>query len=55
MTLLLDTIPHDPAASDWLKNALRTALSRDPVDAVNDIELLLLALTEKLDALMQAA
>lgn len=30
----------DPAASDWLKAALRSALSRDPADAANDAELL---------------
>ena len=27
-------------ASDWLKNALRTLLKRDPVDALNDVEVL---------------
>jgi hypothetical protein len=26
----------DAAASKWLKNALREALHRDPVDALND-------------------
>jgi len=30
----------DPAVSSWLKNALREALSRDPVDAANDAEVL---------------
>ena len=30
----------DPAASFWLKNALRSALERDPVDAANDAEVL---------------
>src|SRR5215471_3778270 len=30
----------DPAASSWLKNALREALARDPVDAANDAEVL---------------
>ena len=37
------TIAHvlsDPSASFWLKNALRTALTRDPVDAANDAEVL---------------
>ena len=27
-------------ASWWLKNALRTLLERDPVDALNDVEVL---------------
>ena len=29
-----------PAASNWLKTALRTALSRDVADAANDARLL---------------
>ena len=33
-------IMADPAASEWLKAALHTALSRDPVDAANDAEVL---------------
>ncbi len=52
MTLLHDKILNDPAVSDWLKTALRAALARDPVDAVNDAEILLQVLNEKLDALM---
>ena len=34
------TVLQDPAASFWLKAAIRSALSRDPVDAANDAELL---------------
>jgi hypothetical protein len=30
----------DSAASFWLKDALRSALTRDPVDAANDAEVL---------------
>jgi hypothetical protein len=33
-------ILNDPAASFWLKAALRSALSRDPVDAANDADVL---------------
>lgn len=29
-------ILNDPTASTWLKDALRSALRRDPVDAAND-------------------
>jgi len=36
----IDEILGDPAASFWLKGALRSALSRDPVDAANDADLL---------------
>jgi hypothetical protein len=38
----------DPAASDWLKGALRTALERDPVDALNDALVLAGALEARL-------
>jgi hypothetical protein len=31
---------EDPLASEWLKQALRSALERDPVDAANDADLL---------------
>jgi hypothetical protein len=41
-------ILQDPSASDWLKGALRTALERDPVDALNDALALAGALEEKL-------
>jgi hypothetical protein len=36
MMPLPDKILIDPAALDWLKTALRAALARDLVDAVND-------------------
>jgi hypothetical protein len=36
----IEQIVVDPAASDWLKAALHSALSRDPVDAANDAEVL---------------
>ncbi|QSB03787.1 hypothetical protein JWZ98_23035 (plasmid) [Methylomonas sp. EFPC1] len=56
MMPLHNKILNDPAASDWLKNALRAALVRDPVDAVNDAEILLNALNEQLHhALLQSA
>ena len=36
----ISTVLEDPAASFWLKAALRSALARDPVDGANDAELL---------------
>ena len=36
----IEEILADPAASLWLKTALRLALERDPVDAANDAEVL---------------
>jgi len=46
-TLEIDRTLHDPAASYWLKNSLRSALSRDPVDAANDAEVLARLLSER--------
>ena len=39
----------DPAASQWLKTALRRALTRDPVDAANDAETLAALLCDRAD------
>lgn len=49
MMPMCENILDDPAASFWLKNALRSALDRDPVDALNDAELLVVALKERLN------
>jgi hypothetical protein len=43
-----EEILEDPSASDWLKGALRTALERDPVDALNDALVLAGALEARL-------
>jgi hypothetical protein len=40
----IDEVMGDPTASSWLKDALRSALARDPVDAANDAEVLALLL-----------
>lgn len=40
---------EDPSASTWLRSALRAALERDPVDALNDA----LALAEVLEERLQ--
>jgi hypothetical protein len=47
-----EEILEDPAASDWLKGALRTALERDPVDALNDALVLAGALEARLRAVL---
>jgi len=49
----IQTILDDPAASDWLKTALRAALDRDPVDAVNDAEVMCEMLKQRLDDIFQ--
>ena len=42
----------DPSATFWLKNALSTALDRDPFDAERDALVLAALLTKRLDALV---
>ncbi len=49
MTPISKAILVDISASDWVKNTLRSALERDPVDALNDAEALVKALKENLD------
>lgn len=44
---MIDEILADFTASFWLKNALQSALSRDPLDAVRDAEVLVIALRER--------
>jgi hypothetical protein len=36
----IEQVLTDPAASFWLKECLRSALDRDPVDVANDAEVL---------------
>ena len=45
----------DPAASHWLKQALSSALTRDPVDAVNDAEVLVRLLESNLTDVLFAS
>jgi hypothetical protein len=50
-----EAILADPAASQWIKGALQSALERDPVDALNDALLLAAALEERLRAILDLA
>jgi hypothetical protein len=43
-----DEVLADPAASTWLKGALRDSLERDPIDALNDVLALAGILEERL-------
>ncbi len=54
MTPLSRKILADFSASTWLKHALRSALERDPVDALNDAETLVVALKENGNAALKA-
>ena len=39
----------DPSSSFWLKQAVKESLSRDPVDAINDAEVLVAVLQNRLE------
>jgi hypothetical protein len=41
VTRSIKSILDDPLTSDWLKAALATSVSYDPVDVLNDIDILL--------------
>jgi hypothetical protein len=45
---VLEQVLSDPAASHWLKAALRESLERDPVDVLNDVLALAGVLEERL-------
>lgn len=47
-----EDVLRDPAASIWLKDALRSSLARDPVDAANDAEVLASLLEERFRSLL---
>ncbi len=47
-------ILNGPGTSHWLKNALMAALDRDPVDAVNDAELLAMVLGHRADRINES-
>ncbi len=49
----VEEVMSDAAASDWLKTALRGALERDPVDALNDALALAAALEVRLRAVLR--
>ena len=48
----VEEVISDESASDWLKAALRTALERDPVDALNDALALAAALEGRLRSVL---
>ena len=43
----IERMLSDPAISFWLREALGSALARDPVDAANDAEVLFRLLDER--------
>ena len=53
--LEVEQVVGDPAASLWLKIALSEALTRDPVDAANDAEVLAQVLDQRCRKILRAA
>lgn len=51
----IEAVLHDPSASNWLKQALTGALSRDPVDAAHDAELLARLLDARARSILRGA
>jgi len=51
----IDEVLVDPAASFWLKTALRSALGRNPVDAAHDSEFLARLLEERCDKILSGS
>ena len=47
------TVLADPATSYWLKSAIKAALARDPVDALNDALVLAAVLDDRLREALQ--
>ena len=50
----IEQVLADPAASFWLKAALRSSLSRDPVDAANDSDILARLLEQRCRTILDA-
>jgi hypothetical protein len=47
LIMSLNEILADPGLSNWLKDAIKTAYERDPVDALHDVRRLLKMLGER--------
>ncbi|USD62195.1 hypothetical protein J4N45_10180 [Vibrio sp. SCSIO 43140] len=43
------TLLNDPSTSNWLKQQLQESKNRDPLDALNDAEILVSVLTANLE------
>jgi hypothetical protein len=48
----LDELMGDPCVSFWLKDALRSSLDRDPLDAYYDSDILQSILKARMEALL---
>lgn len=52
IALDIQAVLDDPCVSYWTKNALQSALSRDPVDAAHDAALLAKILARRADEIV---
>lgn len=50
----IDWVLSRPSMSSWLKEALKTARDRDPIDVLNDLEILNHILRTRSNACIQA-
>jgi hypothetical protein len=50
----IEEVLADPSASFWLRNALLAALSRDPVDAANEADVLARLLDKRCREILEA-
>mgnify|MGYP001560781333 CR=1 FL=1 len=51
--ILVDSIYNDNTSSGWVKNSIIPLLKRDPVDALNDVEYLLLILNSRFKTILK--
>lgn len=47
------SLMKDPATSNWLKEQLKSTKLRDPVDAINDAEVLVSVLKERASTIVE--
>ena len=52
--LTIERVLNDPSASYWLKDALKQAFDRDPVDAASDAAILAVLLQNRAEGILQA-
>ncbi len=55
LIMSLNEILADPGLSNWLKDAIKTAYERDPVDALHDVRRLLKMLGERYTQIVSRA
>lgn len=55
LEISIAAVLNDPSASHWLKNAVKSSLERDPLDALQDAQLLAALMDIRLMSIEQAA